>query len=75
VKTGIQSLKIVTPGFLLEFIPVNTGAGMKNPKNTNLTFRNLKTHKKYRKNCPFSLKISLIGVAMKSNHASLFHNP
>jgi hypothetical protein len=32
MKTRIQSLKINTPGFPLEFIPMKIGAGMTNPK-------------------------------------------
>jgi len=50
VKTGIQRPKIDTPGFpassagqaLLEFIPIEIGAGMTKAKATSLNFRSLK---------------------------------
>jgi hypothetical protein len=60
VKTGNQRLKINSSGFLLEFIPMKIGAGMTSPKKTNLTFRNLKTPRKCKENCPFSPKMDLI---------------
>jgi hypothetical protein len=36
VKTGIQSLNINFPGFLLEFIPMKIGAGMTTPKDSRI---------------------------------------
>jgi hypothetical protein len=62
--TGIQRPKIDTPGFLLEFIPVNTGAGMTNQKDANLNRRSLKMCQKFQKNGPFYPRMRLIATAM-----------
>jgi len=67
VKTGIQRPKIDAPGFLLEFIPMKIGAGMTNPKDTNLNLRSLKMCQKFQKNSPFLPRIGLIRIAMKKD--------